>query len=184
MTGAGVLALSNFFDKNLVLSDAQSVLIEKSLTQARIFLKSAQKSDGGWGNIFSTAWAMEGILGLGEKPVDWTINSSTTPVVLRTPIDFLIENQDPDGGMKNNNLENKIWGTAYVSSVISGKTWNQIMQVFPREKITKANSVNDLAKQNLASVASAGLGEQTNIPQKREEKRGWVRSFFGYLFGI
>lgn len=184
MTGAGVLALSNFFDKNLVLSDAQSVLIEKSLTQARIFLKSTQKSDGGWGNIFSTAWAMEGILGLGEKPVDWTINSSTTPVVLRTPIDFLIENQDPDGGMKNSNLENKIWGTAYVSSVISGKTWNQIMQVFSREKITKANSVNYLAEQNLASVINANLNTQTDVPQKREEKRGWIRGFLRYLFGF
>ena len=116
MTGAGIGALA-FFNQNDQIKNA--------LTKAKEFLKQNWKDNGGWGNNSSTAWAIEGILALSEKPEDWIKNENT-------PLDYLAINQDSDGGMKNDNIKNKLWETAYVTTALSGKTWNQIMQRFEK----------------------------------------------------
>jgi hypothetical protein len=125
MTGAAMEALSSF---------NQNEQIKDALTKAENYLKQNQKSDGSWNdNASSTAWAMEGILAQGEKISDWTTNS-TTGTTGNTPLDYLATIQDTDGGVKDSNMQNKIWETAYVTSALSGKTWNQIMQKFEKEE--------------------------------------------------
>ena len=62
LTGASIETLSSF---------GQNEQVKTVLTKAKNFLKQNQKDDGGWGNVSATAWAMEGILALGEKPEDW-----------------------------------------------------------------------------------------------------------------
>jgi len=150
MTGAGIEALS-FFNQNTEVKNA--------LIKAENFLRLSQKNDGGWGNASSTAWAMEGILSLGEKPEDWVSYSNI-------PLDYLTLNQDTDGGIKDENMQNKIWETAYVVSALSGKTWNQIMQKFdkpqpviivkiPAEIVKKPETKTVTVKNNsIASVSS------------------------------
>ena len=52
----------------------------------------------------------------------------------KTPLDYFASIQDTDGGIKDADLQTKIWETSYVASVLSGKTWNQIMQNFQKPK--------------------------------------------------
>ena len=136
MTGAGMEALS------FLNADEQ---VKNALTKAKEFLKQNQKNDGGFGNVSSTAWAIEGILALSEKPENWIKNDNS-------PLDYLGINQDIDGGTKNDDKKSKIWETAYVVSALSGKTWNQIMQKFEKPK-----PVNPIS-------------EEIIIPKKIEEK--------------
>ena len=49
--------------------------------------------------------------------------NSTTGTTGNTPLDYLATIQDTDGGVKDSNMQNKIWETAYVTSALSGKTW-------------------------------------------------------------
>ncbi len=116
MTGASVQTLTSF---------AQNEQIKKALAKAKEFLKQSQKNTGGWGNVSSTAWAMGGITALGEKREDWEKGD-------KTPLDYLAEFQEADGGIKNEYLQNRIWETAYVLTALSGKTWGQIMQKFDK----------------------------------------------------
>ena len=116
LTSAGIEALSFF-------QSEQS--LEKNLEKAKSYLKQNQKEDGSWTNVSSTSWAMQGILAMGEKIENWI-------AINNTPLDYLSSNQDTDGGIKNENINNKIWETSYVLTSLSGKTWNQIMQKFDK----------------------------------------------------
>lgn len=117
MTGAAMEALSAFS------SDAR---VKNSLIKAENFLRLNQKDDASWNeNASSTAWAIEGILAMDEKPEAWIKNDAT-------PLGYLAGVQDSDGGIKNASLNNKIWETAYAISALSGKSWNETMQKFDK----------------------------------------------------
>lgn len=163
MTGAGIEALSAF---------NQNEQIKNAFVKAKEFLKQNQKENGGWNNASSTAWAIEGILAMNEKPANIAIGDTPEYFDLQnifredwikngnTPLNYLATIQDTDGGIKNlpaglegENLQNKIWETAYVASALSGKTWNQIMQKFekPNEEITKEKE-NRLLEEKLEKI--------------------------------
>lgn len=202
MTGAGIEALV-FFN--------QDERVKNALIKAKEFLKQNQKDTGGWGNNSSTAWAMEGILALSEKPEDWIKNDNTS-------LDYLATNQDSDGGMKNlptgqagDNINNKIWETSYVASVLSGKTWNQIMQKFEKpepaslsqdgeisvpqktdapkkiiKKIAqkaKTQKIENLANQNTATVINS-LEIKNETKNTEPEKKSWFRNLLDKIFSI
>jgi hypothetical protein len=169
MTGAAMEALSSF---------NQNEQVKNALTKAENFLKQNQKDDGSWNdNASSTAWAIEGILAQGEKPEDWTKN-------VNTPFDYLATTQDTDGGIKDSDLNTKIWETAYVISALSSKTWNQTMQTFEKEVspkivIAKKNSIvtqiqkktkpiqPTTATENTASVINAVIPPATTITPRK-----------------
>ncbi len=192
LTGASMQALGSFVE----LPNINSVL-----GQAKDFLKKNQKSNGGWSNVSSTSWAIQGIVALGENPKDWIVDQ-------KTPMDYLSLRQEIDGGMVNPDLNSKVWETSYAVFSASFKTWNQIMQKFEKVadievevkkeerkdeiKITEEkpvvktakslkiqNTTKDLIKQNTASVIDA-----TAPLEKTERKQGWVGRFFGWLFGV
>ena len=115
LTGAGIEALASFSSPKQGFGE--------SLAKAEKYLKQNQKTDGSWQNVSSTAWAMQGILAQGEKMEDWKSNENS-------PMDYLATEQDVDGGMKDADLNSRIWKTSYALTSASGKTWNQIMQKF------------------------------------------------------
>jgi hypothetical protein len=129
MTGAAVEALAGFSHPLPVLPDspfAGEEGIQNALAKAEDFLKQNQKDNGSWNdNASSTAWALQGLLAMNEKPEDWIKNGNS-------PFDYLATIQDTDGGVKDESLTNKIWETAYVASTLSGKSWNQTMQSFEK----------------------------------------------------
>ncbi len=116
MTGAGMAALSPF---------NQNEKVSVAIGKAKEFLKQSQKETGGWANVSATAWAIQGILALKENPVDWKKGDNT-------PFDYFATNQDTDGGIKNENLQSKLWETAYTITAYSGKTWNELMQTYEK----------------------------------------------------
>jgi hypothetical protein len=179
MTGAAMQALSAF---------SPNPGLEESLGKAEDFLKQNQKNNGGWNdNASSTAWALEGILALNEKPEDWIKNSNT-------PFDYLATIQDTDGGIKDASMTNKIWETAYVTSALSGKTWNQIMQKFEKPitptkiEFTKKNT--KIQKLKLETTASV-INTITNIPiplatnqtETPAPKKNWFARLLDNIFG-
>ncbi|MEK7572545.1 MAG: hypothetical protein AAB493_01675 [Patescibacteria group bacterium] len=127
MTGAAIQALVLF---------NQNEQVKNAIVKAKEFLKQNQKDTGGWNNVSSTAWAIGGILALSEKPEDWIKNNNT-------PLDYLALNQDTDGGIKNEYLQNRIWETAYTLAALSGKTWNQTMQKFEKTEELKGQSLKN-----------------------------------------
>ncbi|MEI8270550.1 MAG: prenyltransferase/squalene oxidase repeat-containing protein [bacterium] len=224
MTGAAIQAIAAFAGENFLLrgvsqadeprgsagvatpdsdlekeefSSAKAVI--SAIIKAKEFLKQNQKDKGGFGNVSTTAWAIGGILSLGEKIEDWKKNDNT-------PFDYLGANQDIDGGIKENDINTKIWETSYVLSAMSGKTWNQIMQKFEKpiiieekkieekpiiKEITikkevkiqnkKMNKIENIAKNNIASPIIA-------INQLQEEKitpnQNWFSKLLKTIFGF
>ncbi|MBU0998869.1 terpene cyclase/mutase family protein [Patescibacteria group bacterium] len=183
MTGAAIEALSSF---------SLAPGVEKSLLKAREFLKQNQKDDGGWNNASSTAWVIEGILALSEKPEDWIKNNNS-------PFDYLATLQDTDGGIKNEILTNKLWETVYVVSALSGKTWNQIMQKFEKPKLvvkiktpttTKVaiKAPEKIIKKEILTATTINaitpLPDSTQIEQIEIQKENWFMRFLDKIFSI
>jgi hypothetical protein len=182
LTSAGIQSIATFQEKN-----------SEALLRAKEFLKQNQKEDGGFGNVSSSAWVMGGIFALGEKAEDWQKND-------KSPIDYLANNQDTDGGIKNENIQNKLWETAYVLTVLSEKTWNQIMQKFdPIESLPRitrttviserpaSNGIKIQAKEITASPINTIEGIENNTPQidsssKTSKFRIFLNKILGFLF--
>jgi len=190
MTGAGIEALATFKDPLSASPSVEEEKISNALTKAKNYLKQNQKDDGGFGNISSTAWAIEGILALSEKPEDWIKNNNT-------PFDYLANNQDFDGGIKNEYLQNKIWETSYVLSAISGKTWNQMMQKFEKpkeeislkeskikEKILKKIAKNYTKKTTIQNTATVINSFNENNAEPTPIKKNWFRKFLDKIFNL
>jgi len=189
MTGAAIEALAAF---------SPTPGVGESLAKAREFLRQKQKETGGWNNASSTAWAIEGILALGEKVEDWKKNDPAIDGASNTPLDYLATVQDTDGGIKNlstekegENIQNKIWETAYVASALSGKTWNQIMQKFEKiekpienkiivnipKKILKKEMLTATVINTITPPSITTETTQTEIP-----KKSWFRNFLDKIF--
>lgn len=188
MTGAAIETLSAF---------SPTPGVGESLEKAKEFLKQSQKDNGGWNNSApSTAWALQGILALGEKPEDWEKKN-------KTPADYLATLQDTDGGIKDGNAQNKIWNTAYIASVLSGKTWNQVMQKFAKPTVaetpvkkttvkttavkTKPVNVGVPKKSENASVentaAAINAAPPSPVPQPETPEKGWLMRLLESIFG-
>ena len=205
MTGASLQAIINITEKNCFLLGSLSGLTSPALTldssacespqnkefisvinKAKEFLKQNQKDNGSFGNISSTAWAMEGILSLGEKPTDWPAGNADSVATAggvkngNTPIDYLAVNQD----------KANLWETAYALSVMSGKTWREIMQKFEKPILEKKFETNktiskikkiELKKEIIASPINAITENQKIEPVK---KQNWWRILVNKIFGF
>jgi len=194
MTGAGIEALASI---------SQDEKVKDALEKAKGFLKQNQKATGGWGNVSSTAWAIEGILALKENPEDWKKNDPAKDGASNTPFDYLVANQDTDGGIKGEDIKNRIWETAYVIKAHSDKTWNEIMQKFEKPKDTGrilgasdeikmkevpkkiiAKVKKDIPKvapiENTATVTNSL--EENNAPQSEPKKENWFIRFLKFIF--
>lgn len=116
--------------------------VRSALAKAKEYLKEKQTEDTFWGNNFSNAWAMQGILALGEDPILWTKNNKNIS-------DYLAQNQNEDGSLttfSNENIENKFWEISYILTSLSNKTWNQIMQKFEKENIKNPDALKNKEK--------------------------------------
>ncbi|MFA5932275.1 MAG: prenyltransferase/squalene oxidase repeat-containing protein [Candidatus Paceibacterota bacterium] len=178
MTGAAIEALSVF---------KQNEQVKNSLTKAREFLKQNQKDNGGWGNASSTAWVLEGITALGEKPEDWKKDDPAKDGASNTPLDYLTTIQDTDGGIKDENIDTKIWKTAYVTSILSGKTWNQIMKKF--EKPIALPATPQIAKKVIRKqlLTASAITAVTPLPSPAKEEipqKSWFVKLLENIFGF
>ncbi|MDD5145375.1 MAG: terpene cyclase/mutase family protein [Candidatus Pacebacteria bacterium] len=112
--------------------------IEQSLQLAKNFLKNSQTENGGFdNNAISTSWAIQAIVALGEQVQSWENTGNNS-------YDFLASRQNDDGGFEDVSiaLDTRIWTTAYVIPAALGKTWDGIMQSFPKKTENLQNSNN------------------------------------------
>jgi hypothetical protein len=118
MTSAAIGALSLL---------PSSEIITKSKTQAEQYLKSAQQTDGGFENSFSTSWALQAIRALDENSLTWMKNNLN-------PINYLSSKQQLDGGVESYDTDKntRIWATSYTITAVQNKSWADIMQSFPK----------------------------------------------------
>ncbi|CAM9771973.1 unnamed protein product, partial [Choristocarpus tenellus] len=84
--------------------DHRAAEIDRAVVRGRRFLKSIQRKDGSWYGswgvcfTYGTWFGIEGLIAAGELP--------NSPFITRA-VDFLIRNQNPNGG----------WGESYLASV-------------------------------------------------------------------
>jgi hypothetical protein len=86
-----------------------------AVAQAVAYLQSNQQSDGGFGSVYSTSWALQaGAL--------WAKNG-------KTGTDYLAALQAADGAAISNSesTNNRVWGTSYAIPAALGKSWSIIM---------------------------------------------------------
>ncbi len=176
MTGASIEALSLFRNNE----NAKS-----AMEKAKVYLSGKQNDDGGFGNVSSTAWAVEGIMALGGKPGGWTKNN-------KSPIEYLASKQGENGEIKADSIEGRIWQTAYAVKALSGKTWLETMQKFEKpaetislekpieKKIVLKETLKTLPKKQQATIQAV----PTEIKNIQQEKPGWFKNLLTKIFGI
>lgn len=154
--------------------------VEEALQKAKNYLKNTQGSDGGFGNSFATSWAIQAIQALGEDPKTWTKNN-------KSPLDYLANIQDPDGGLdKILDTNSRLWTTSYATAALSGKTWNALMTPFSK------NTPRDTGSSPIVSAGTTGtttgfvLGTSTSalIRTDRDVTRKIVLDYIYELTGL
>lgn len=127
MTAAGIQALKSF--ENIAgVNDA--------ILKAEKYITTNQKTDGGFENTSSTSWVLQTLFDDKE--------------ILKGE-DYLVSKQDIDGGMESvgTDLSIRIWETAYAIPAILHKSWNTILNNFPKPDISTVTlNKSEVIKQN------------------------------------
>jgi len=129
MTAAAVQALA-------LVSSYEGV--SEALTEAEAYLQNIQSgSDGGFGNIYSTSWAVQAIAALGQDSATW-VRAGNTPET------YFAAMQAVDGGFEIDSDDGlRLWATSYAIPAILGKSWGDILvQVEAVEEIDGYALVN------------------------------------------
>ncbi|MBK5215474.1 MAG: DUF5011 domain-containing protein [Candidatus Pacebacteria bacterium] len=168
MTGAAILSLNNFKSLSGV-NDA--------ISKGELYLKSAQKNDGGFENPSSTSWAIQAL----------SLNSSFDEEVKKA-INYLATQQQNDLALDNNiDINNRVWATAYAIPAALKLSWSDILESFEKEemltevpikeyklienKITQTNKLNNIENNinpNTSLQASVALASETNNPSNNK----------------
>ena len=122
LTSAAIQAL-------VPLSDVEGVSL--AIARARDYLVSHQDTNGCFGNSYSTSWALQAISALGESPLKWTVWGGSMPLSCMA----LLQASDGGFGPTEATIESRIWATAYAIPALQGKSWNTILQRFPKQNI-------------------------------------------------
>lgn len=136
--------------------------VDAALRKAEAYLRETQNDNAGWGNTFSTSWALQAMRALGDSPYDWVRS------VYHTPSYYLATFQQRDGGVAStaSSTESRIWATAYAIPAIKGKTWDALLSTFPKptpeaEVLPAATST---ATSPAAPIETAETSEQPVFP--------------------
>ena len=122
--------------------------VATSLTNATAYLHTRQQTNGGFGNSFSTSWALQGIAALGQSPSSWAPSGLN-------PNDYLASLQQPDGGVEPtaSDTNTRVWATAYAIPASLGKTWNSLLSSYPKP----ANATTGTATLEATSTATSTI---------------------------
>lgn len=126
LTSAAIQAL-------VPLSDVEGV--PDAILKARNHLVSHQDTDGCFGNSYSTSWALQAIAALGESPLKWTVWGGSMPLSCMA----LLQASDGGFGPMEATIESRIWASAYAIPALQGKSWNTILQKFPKQTVPLKN---------------------------------------------
>ena len=137
-----------------------------ALDEAEEFLRDSQDNDGGFGDVFATAWAAQAIEALGDSAGSWAKGE-------HTPLTYLAALQQENGGLTTpaNTTANSAWATAYAIPAVEGATWYDLMDSVskPARTGTPTSSEND--EEEVAEEATEGevLGVEDVAPEPLAE---------------
>jgi hypothetical protein len=133
--------------------------VNSALEKAKNYLKNSEQGDGGFGNSFSTLWAMQAIKVLGEDQSTWIKNS-------KTPEQYIAAKQNLDGGLEfGSSLDTRVWATSYLLPAYYGKSWNDLMSNFKKPKID-TDSINSANNSDISSTETTEEVSHQNDPQE------------------
>lgn len=120
---------------------------DQALLRAKKYLEGKQESTGGFGNVYSTSWALQAISAMQGNGDSWVIDN-------RTPEHFLALRQALDGGLlQTESKENRIWATAYAIPAALGKPWSSVLVQFQRPLLSQVRTVvAPLASEDLQRI--------------------------------
>jgi len=109
--------------------------VSDALSDAEGYLREEQEADGGFGDAFATAWAIQAIESLGDSPNSWSVGDNT-------PLSYLAELQEEDGGLSvtPDTDANRAWATAYAIPAVEGETWYGLMDSVSRPSTAKTTT--------------------------------------------
>src|SRR3989339_502003 len=148
---------NQFGDNNLynddifALGQAKNVEgVDEALTKSLEYLQTSLNNEGGFGNVESTAWAIQAIDSSTDSASNWLKNNLN-------PHDYLYKKQSASGSVttlpkEENNLDSKIWSTAYSIPAGLDKNWNEILTSFSKPlTTTPKNDQNNAATSNITT---------------------------------
>lgn len=144
--------------------------VNTALNNAKQYLQTNQGTDGGFGSIESTAWAIQGIHSLNESPDDWLKNNLN-------PNDFLYNWQSKDGGMGSveegqANLDSRIWSTSYSIPAGLNKSWNEILNSFSKPVSTSTNPAQVGGVSNITTTTATNTTTSTTVSTSTNSSTG------------
>ena len=149
--------------------------VGKAIESATSFLNNNQNLDGGFGNVFSTSWAMQAIEVVGSQKFPWQRGENT-------PMSALALLQREDGGIEDVSLENRIWATSYAIPAAEKKPWPTILQSFSKEELFVPQSTRSLPhnrilllKAELDGILEETQHIQTQLTALKEVSQQFVR---------
>jgi len=117
--------------------------VNDSLTRAESYLRVSQKSDGGFGNSFSTSWTLQAIAALGQLQTNWMQSN-------KTPEEYLASLQQTDGGIEEKTLDaqTRLWATEFAIPAALEQSWPSLLFSFSKPD----------AQTNTSQASSGGGG--------------------------
>ena len=150
LTAAAIQALSLF---------ERTGATQIALSRADGYLSSQQAENGGFGNSFSTAWVLQAIAAIGDSHTIWAKQ------IYRTPRYYFSALQQKDGGVDTDTTDSftRLWATAYAVPGVSGRTWDSLMEHFPKPAAATPEpiSVAAVATTTATSTEAAVLMQAT-----------------------
>ena len=133
--------------------------VSSALSNAQSYLHSQQQTNGGFGNSFSTSWALQAIAALQQPASSWSPGSAT-------PNDYLASLQQPDGGVDAAavSADNRVWATAYAIPGSLGKTWGSLLSSFSKPSTTSNSGGSVLGVSTSTSATSTPILNATSTP--------------------
>lgn len=132
--------------------------VSSALSRAREYLHAKQDIAGGFGNSFSTSWALQAIAASGDDMSLWQSPQGNNPRGYLASIQF------GDGGFEapREDVHTRVWATAYAIPAALGKSWPALLASFEKPAITDADTA--ATQPAPLSTSSAGAAATTSIP--------------------
>ena len=136
--------------------------VDEALTKSLEYLQTSLNNEGGFGNVESTAWAIQAIDSSTDSASNWLKNNLN-------PHDYLYKKQSASGSVttlpkEENNLDSKIWSTAYSIPAGLDKNWNEILTSFSKP-LSPATTTTTNTEQNTGGTTNTTTSTaNANIP--------------------
>lgn len=128
--------------------------IDDALDAAQNYLEDVQEENGGFDDIYTTGWNMNGLIALGKKLTDFKHDETGNSV-----FSYLGENQQDSGRIGED--KDGVWATAYAIPGALGKSWDDILHEF---EIVETSDESATVEEVLVIENTTSQAEESVLP--------------------